>query len=103
MATKQLGNNKERVRCGIGQVDLLIGIDHPQLHTGSTRQNGDLVARNTPLGWVIFGGKRETQGSNRMYMATMPAQVDLTDFWQTENKVSPRVCESGKLTQEERE
>jgi len=53
---KQLGIENEKVRRGKGPVDLLIGIDHAQLQTGETKQSGQLVARKTPLGWVLFGG-----------------------------------------------
>ena len=48
---KQLGIENEKIRRGKGPVDLLIGIDHAQLHTGETKQSGQLVARKTPLGW----------------------------------------------------
>ena len=42
-----------------------IGINHAQMHTGQTRQSGQLVARKTPLGWVVFGvpsGKTQVNG-----------------------------------------
>ena len=38
-----------------GPVDVLIGIDNPLLHTGETRQRKSLIARHSPLGWVLFG------------------------------------------------
>ena len=41
---------KEKIYRGSGLVDLLIGIDHAQMHTGETRQPEHLVARNSPLG-----------------------------------------------------
>jgi len=37
-------------RHGKGKIDLLIGIDHANMHTGQTRQAGELVAQQTPLG-----------------------------------------------------
>ena len=37
---------------GIGNIDLLIGIDHPKMHTGETRQFKHLLARQSPIGWV---------------------------------------------------
>ena len=40
---------KEKIYRGSGPVDLLIGIDHAQMHTGETRQSEHLVARNSPL------------------------------------------------------
>ena len=53
---KQLGIANEKIHRGKGPVDLLIGINHAQLHTGETRQSGQLVARKTPLGWVLYRG-----------------------------------------------
>lgn len=35
-------------------VDILIGIDYGHLHCGDVRQIGHLVARHSPLGWLIF-------------------------------------------------
>ena len=58
--TKEIGKQlglKDKIHCGKGPVDILIGIDHPSMHTGETKQVGDLVARSSPLGWVIFGAK----------------------------------------------
>lgn len=51
-----LGIKGERSQRGKGPVDLLIGIDHAQIHIGETKQSGKLVARNTLLGWVVFWG-----------------------------------------------
>jgi O-acetyl-ADP-ribose deacetylase (regulator of RNase III) len=48
------GFGKEKIRRWNGPVDVLLGIDHPKLHTGETRESGNLVARQSPLGWVIF-------------------------------------------------
>ena len=53
---ERLNLKKEDLYRGKGQVDLLIGIDHARMHTGETRQAGHLVARKSPLGWVVFGG-----------------------------------------------
>ena len=50
---KLLGLENERICRGKGLVNLLIGIDHVQMHTGQTRQSrqtGQLVARKTLLG-----------------------------------------------------
>ncbi|XP_068711858.1 uncharacterized protein [Montipora foliosa] len=51
-----LNLKKEDLYRGKGPVDLLIGIDHARMHTGETRQAKHLVARKSPLGWVVFGG-----------------------------------------------
>ena len=49
------GLRVEEIRLRNGPIDLLVGIDHPKLHTGETREAINLIARQSPLGWVIFG------------------------------------------------
>ena len=44
------GLREEEIRKRNGLVDLLIGIDHPKLHTGETREAAKLIARQFPLG-----------------------------------------------------
>jgi len=98
---KLLGLENERIRRGKGPVDLLIGVDHAQMHTGQ------LVARKTPLGWVVFGGPSgETQVNGHVCHARLATPVDVSDFWKTEAvevEVKPCICEADKLTQAERE
>ncbi|KAK3718414.1 hypothetical protein QZH41_000523 [Actinostola sp. cb2023] len=105
--TQILGLENERIRRGKGPVDLLIGIDHAQLHTGQTKQVGQLMARNTPFGWVVFGSRTEdTTGASHICHVRHTAPVDLIDFWKTETmgvETKPCVCEADKLTQAERE
>ncbi|KAK3715640.1 hypothetical protein QZH41_008077 [Actinostola sp. cb2023] len=105
--TQILGLENERIRRGKGPVDLLIGIDHAQLHTGQTKQVGQLMARNTPFGWVVFGSRTEdTKGASHICHVRHTAPVDLIDFWKTETmgvETKPCVCEADKLTQAERE
>ena len=97
----------KRIHRGKGLVDLLIGIDHAQMHTGQTRQTGQLVARKTPLGWVVFGGPLgETLVNGRVCHVRLATPVDVSDFWKTEAmrvEVKPCICEADKLTQAERE
>ena len=104
---KLLGLENERIHRGKGPVDLLVGIDHAQMHTEQTRQTGQLVARETPLGWVVFGGQsRETQVHARVHHVRFAAPVEMSDFWKTEAmgvEVKRCVCEADKLTQTERE
>ena len=104
---KLLGLENERIRRGKGPVDLLIGIDHAQMHTGQTRQAGQLVARKTPLGWVVFGGPSgETLVNGRVCHVRLATPVDVSEFWKTEAmgvEVKPCICEADKLTQAERE
>ena len=43
---KSLGLGEEEFWRSNGPVDILIGINHPRLHTGETRQTANLVARH---------------------------------------------------------
>ena len=56
--TRLLGLESEKIGRGQGAINLLIGIDHAHMHTGQTKQSGQLVATNTPLGWVILNLRR---------------------------------------------
>ena len=67
------GLREEEICRRNGPVDLLVGIDHPKLHTGETREAANLIARQSPLGWVIFGatpGKHEQV--NRVFSVRAP-------------------------------
>ncbi|XP_071481170.1 uncharacterized protein [Diadema antillarum] len=69
-----------------GSIDVLVGIDHAKLHTGETRQKGNLVARHTPLGWVVFGADPDHQAAKNTVLNVMVTDaVDLKDFWTTES------------------
>ena len=89
-----------------GHVDLLIGIDHAHMHTGDTRQVEHLLVRNSPLGWVVFGGNpTATSDVTRILHVRFATPVDLSDFWTTETMgvmVKPCVCDADKLSQTER-
>ena len=79
--TKLLGLKNEKLRGGKGQVDLLIGIDHAHMHTGESKQAGQLVVRSTPLGWVVFGGLLgEMLETSRILHVKFEMPVDLTDL-----------------------
>ena len=77
------------------------------MHTGQTRQAGELVATQTPLEWVVFeGSPGNVQPSSRILFVKYATPVDLTDFWKTETmrvQVKPCVCEADKLSQVERD
>jgi hypothetical protein len=78
------------------------------MHTGQTKQADHLVARRSPLGWVIFGS---TTGKLSNTITTVlhvkyTAPVDLSNFWKTETmgvEVKPCTCDADKLSQLERE
>lgn len=77
------------------------------MHTGQTRQAGELAARQTPLGWVVLGGSSgNDQPASRILFVKDATPVDISDFWKTESigvEVKPCVCEAVKLSQVERE
>jgi len=99
--TTILGLEDESFRRGKEEVDLLIGIDQAHMHTGKSKQAGQLVARPTPLGWVVFcGPSGKVQESSRILHVKFEMPVDLTDFWRTETM---GVAVADKLTQMERE
>ena len=104
---RQLGLGKGQLRRGNGHTDLLIGIDQAKLHTGETREAGNVVARHSPLGWVVFGAvPGEQSEASHVYHIKLETPVDMTDFWTTESmgvSVQPCNCEAGKLSQIERE
>ena len=77
-----------------------------RIHTGETKKAGNLVARHSPLGWVIFGAtssqQLETSRVNHVKFAT---PVDMTEFWSTESmgvSVKPCFCEPENLSPIER-
>jgi hypothetical protein len=77
------------------------------MHTGETKQVGDLVARHSPLGWIVFGA---TPGKytevKKVLHVKVSFPVEVSDFWSTEAmgvEVKPCVCEADKISQVERE
>ena len=101
-------SSKSELRRGRGHVDLLIVMDNAHMHTGQMQQVDPLVARKSPLGWVIFGS---TSGTLNNVTTTVPcvknvSPVDLSDFWTTELmgvQVDPWVCDANRLNQLDRE
>lgn len=93
----------KNIHRGKGAVDILIGIDPAHMHTGEKRQAGHLVARNSPLGWVVFG--TSTGGFNEVNQilhVTYAMPSDLSDFWTTETMgvaVTPCLCAADKRSQ----
>ncbi|PFX19266.1 hypothetical protein AWC38_SpisGene16336 [Stylophora pistillata] len=102
-----LGLQNTKFRRGQGQVDLLIGIEHIHFHAGETRHVDHLLSRNSPLGWVVFGGElEETSDVTRKLHVKFAFPVDLSHFWETEAmgmEIKPCICDADKLMQTERE
>lgn len=102
-----LGLPNTSFRRGKGHVDLLIGIDHAHMHAGETKQADHLIARKSPLGWVVFGGKAEQlSDASAILHVKYASPIEMSDFWKTEAmgvEIKPCVCDADKLTQVERE
>ena len=86
---------------------MLIGIDDAYLHSGKTKQVGNLMARHSPLGWIVFGDKPgATEEANHIFHVSQAAIVDLTDFGTTETTgviAKPYNCNAPKLSKTELE
>ena len=99
---KFLGLGERKIQRSDGPVDLLIGIDHPGLHTGETKQAANLVARHSPLGWVVFGATpRGHAHVHHVLNVKIAVPVDMTDFWSTESMgvaVKACNCQTDKLS-----
>ena len=106
---EELGLSGERIRKMKGPIYLLIGINHAQLHTGPTKQKDHIVARKSPLGWVLFGDKSGTATAGeatRVLHVKFTAPVGISKSWKTESMsvlVKPCVSKADKLSQVERE
>lgn len=88
------------------KLDLLIGVDHPILFSGNDVIVGGLVAKNTPLGWVVFGNNGALQNSNDFHVEHVNLMhITLEDFWRTESlgvevKVTCGGCKCGECNEE---
>ena len=97
------GLGREKLRRKNGPVDILLGIDHPKLHTGETKEAGSLVARQSPLGWVVFGATSDERLENvsQVFHVKCSNPIDMSDFWTTESMgVEGKMCscETKKLS-----
>ena len=73
---------------------MLIEIDRPKLHIGEIREADNLLARHSPLAWVIFGAAPTLENAVRevLYVKNT-GRVDMSDLWSTEIMgVSVRWC-----------
>ena len=90
-----------------GPIDLLIGINYPRFHIGETKVNDGLVARRSPLGWVIFGSNSDDTllEAKQVLHVRLAEPVDLTEFWKIESmgvSVVPCTCEAAEMSGQER-
>ncbi|XP_028397206.1 uncharacterized protein LOC114521015 [Dendronephthya gigantea] len=88
-----------------GPIEMLIGIDHAYMHSGDSKKIGiNIVARHSPLGWIVFGATPGLQETNRVFHVQYAKPVDLTDFWKSKSMgVSQPKIEMTKLSKIEQE
>ena len=102
-----LGLTKNTLSRGSGILDVLIGIDHANMHTGKIKQVGNLVARHSPLGWLVFCATQSNPAAvNKVLRVGVSVPVEMNEFWSTESMsvaIQPCLCEAEKLSEVERE
>ena len=102
-----LGLAKNTLSRGSGKLDVLIGIDHANMHTGKIKQVGNLAARHSPLGWLVSGATRKNPAAvNKVLRVSVSVPVEMNEFLSTESmgvSIQPCLCEAEKLSQVERE
>ena len=106
-ASEVLGIPKNEFHRPQGPIDILIGINYPTFHAGETKVTNGLAARNSPLGWVMFGVKSQSSRSEvkQVLHVRFAPPVDISEFWKTESmgvSVSPCTCEAAKMSPQER-
>ena len=105
-APRILGIPTDKLHQKAGPIDLLIGINCLRFHVGETKVKDGLVARRSPLGWVIFGSKLDDALPEAKQVLHVPLAepIDRRDFWKTESmgmSVSPCTCEAAKMCLQE--
>ena len=92
---EKLGLERNKIFRKNGPIDVFIGFNHVKMHAGETREADNLVARRSPLGWVVFGAANgQRQAVNKVLHVQLSSPVDMTDFWTTESMgVSSKSCE----------
>ena len=104
---KHLGLGKNVLYRRSGKLDMLIGIDHATMHIGEIKQVGNLVARHSPLGWLVFGATHSKPAAvNKVLKVGVSTPVEMNEFWSTESmgvEVRPCRCDGEKLRRVERE
>ena len=102
---KGIGIPEVKIYRECGPIDMLIGIDHAYMHNGDSKKVGNVVARHSPLGWIVFGAIPGLQQTSRIFHVQYTRPVDLTDFWTSEamgvNKSNIEMPKLSKIEQEE--
>ena len=80
-----------------GRVDILLGVDVPQVHVDLEVRAGETgpIAKKTPLGWVIIGDPQRVKSSFSInHIQLSRSEYDnLAEFFETESMgVTPKRC-----------
>jgi hypothetical protein len=104
---KYFGLKGNTLNRGSGNLDVLIGIDHATMHIGEIKQIGNMVARHSPLGWIVFGATQSDPAvSNKVLRVGLSGPIEMNEFWSTESmgvEVQSCSCEGEKLSEAERQ
>ncbi|XP_063960332.1 uncharacterized protein LOC129280086 [Lytechinus pictus] len=85
-AAKQLKIDRKMFNRHGGEIDLLVGSDHPKFHGGESKETHNFTARHSPVGWVILGTlPHRRMESSKVLHVQLAKPVDLTEFWTTES------------------
>nr|XP_054774804.1 uncharacterized protein LOC129282978 [Lytechinus pictus] len=69
-----------------GEIDLLVGSDHPKFHGGESKESHKFTARHSHVGWVILGTlPHKRMEPSKVLHVQLAKPVDLTEFWTTES------------------
>nr|XP_054772115.1 uncharacterized protein LOC129280086 [Lytechinus pictus] len=69
-----------------GEIDLLVGSDHPKFHGCESKETHNFTARHSPVGWVILGTlPHKRMEPSKVLHVQLAKPVDLTEFWTTES------------------
>ena len=80
------GLAKNTLSRGSGKLDVLICINHANMHTGKIKQFGNLVACHSPLGWLVFVATQSNpEAVKKMLRVDVSVPVGMNEFWSTES------------------
>nr|XP_054755275.1 uncharacterized protein LOC129261240 [Lytechinus pictus] len=85
-AAKQLKIDRKMVNRHGGEIDLLVGSDHPKFHGGESKESHKFTARHSHVGWVILATlPHKRMEPSKVLHVQLAKPVDLTEFWTTES------------------
>ena len=81
-----------------GPIEILVGVDAPEIHAGNTLLRENVAMRLTIIGPVVFGSAASNiPGPHHVYTVSVAAPVDLPAFWESEQMgVAINLCCQGR-------